>query len=708
MKKRLICFILVVILIMPCLSGCDRAGGDPAGSSHNSSDTTDIGTPDITEYNIISVEDYTDKTTAAFLSQLTGFLSGYEFVRNSDGSPRVALPDSWFELLNGPYAGNKAHKTNSDTLVPNEKTGILEPWSDDDYSIDILNQYLLRDMYGKYGTIVSKVITDGWVKYDVYDLGGGATKGGAKQLMKSYNLLPPFTGMAEYGNIYSWCGEPYIANETLGMSAAGMPDVASSLTEIFGSVTGEYDNVMWARFFSAMYSMAYFTDDIVSLINSAKVVFPQGSWQKQVIDKVFELKERFPDDWRRAVTYADRECFRAQYATTDKMGETSINCSFILIGLLYGNGDFLETCKIVSLAGHGGDSTTPVALGIVGIINGMKNLPPEVNKILWRDGEGIIVNRPANLNYAMYSAGLPATFKIADIIEMYRSNFENILLENGGKILDGKYYIPVSRLRGSDTVVIANGDFESGTLDNFSVKNGSGVEITNIAHTGKYAAKLTGGETERCIYTVCSGLETGTKYRVTAFVLATANTAAYLYAAGSDSDFVYTSVYDQKGFVKRNLVFTAVSESMEIGLILSGGLSEFKYAAIDNIYVERVSETPLTGDIALSGSNKSGAGEYTGKLSFKAEGTGREAYLKISFSNYTGKIIFAPITLNGVSYAAAPLYKTGKAAYSSGKAADAVYIPIVLNGGENNVTLDFGADTVIIRSAEIVNITDTW
>ena len=68
------------------------------------------------------------------------------------------------------------------------------------------------------------------------------------------------------------------------------------------------------------------------------------------------------------------------------MGETGINCSFILISLLYGDGDYYDTCRICSLAGHGGDSTTPVALTIVAVMNGMKNLPDAVDEKIWQDG----------------------------------------------------------------------------------------------------------------------------------------------------------------------------------------------------------------------------------------------------------------------------------------------------------------------------------
>lgn len=192
---------------------------------------------------VLSTQAYLDKTTAGFLGQLVGVFTGYEFVKKN-GDYAVGLPDAWFALLRGPYSGDRLpYSKHEAKLVYNEETKRYESWMDDDYSIDILNQYILRDMRETYGTFASEVITDGWVKYDVYDMGGGNRTVGAYALMKNRHYLPMFAGSAEYGNRYNYCSEPCIGNETLGMSAAGMPNKAVDLAEIFANVTGDTDNI---------------------------------------------------------------------------------------------------------------------------------------------------------------------------------------------------------------------------------------------------------------------------------------------------------------------------------------------------------------------------------------------------------------------------------------------------------------------------------
>ena len=59
-------------------------------------------------------------------------MSGYEFARNSDGTARIAMPDSWFEMCNGPYAEHNSRKPHEDKLLKNESTGLWDIWNDDD------------------------------------------------------------------------------------------------------------------------------------------------------------------------------------------------------------------------------------------------------------------------------------------------------------------------------------------------------------------------------------------------------------------------------------------------------------------------------------------------------------------------------------------------------------------------------------------------
>ncbi|MBR5011417.1 MAG: S-layer homology domain-containing protein, partial [Clostridia bacterium] len=185
-------------------------------------------------YYVLSKEAYRDKTTAAMLSQFAGVLTGYEHVYQN-GAVRLGLPDEWFVFLEGPYAAENPYNKHEDKHHFNETLGLYEVWIDDDYSLDFFNLFMIDDMYEKYGTFASKTITDSWVDYCIYDMGGGHhTYGAYKLATKGY--FSHYLGNKEFGNMYSVHGEPLIENETLGMIAAGMPSVAIDITNTFASV----------------------------------------------------------------------------------------------------------------------------------------------------------------------------------------------------------------------------------------------------------------------------------------------------------------------------------------------------------------------------------------------------------------------------------------------------------------------------------------
>ncbi len=660
-------------------------------------------------YNVISIEEYKDKTFAGFMAQFVGFLSGYEFARASDGTPRLAMPDSWFELVNGPYAEYNKNNVHGDKHILNSETGIWEVWNDDDFSIDILDQYILRDMYNNYGTFASKLIKDGWINYNVWDMGGGHRTYGAYGLFSRFNYLPGYVGATEFGNEYNVNGEPYIGNETLGFSAAGMPNVAVEMADIFGTVTSDREPTLWLKYFTALISMAYFEDDIPAMMRQAQAILPKDCQPYRVIDIAFELYEKYPNDWRRAVVHAERLCHQAHFDLDDgTVGETGTNCAMILIGLLYGEGDFYETCKIIGLAGHGGDSTNPVGLSVAAVACGWKGVDENSKKIIndkvWQDGKGVVTNLATGEKqaYWMYCVGLPERLSMADLLDMYQDNFEKTLLENGGKIENGNYYIPKSNLKLTETVYY--NDFESNTLDGFKAKGN--VDITTLAYAGDYSARVLGSEKEASeLYTTLTGLEVGADYRVTVFANASAGTTLTVFAREAGKAAVATAtVYDQTKFVKRELTFTATASTMEVGFSLPKGTNEFKFATVDEFEVIKVDEI-ITGSATIT--NASATNEYKGAVGIAVNANDKtETYLKVTFANTTGKIVSAAVNLDGAIYGTVPFSKTGTASTD----VCTTYIPVISAKGntEYNITLNLGTASMYIYSVELVDIVERW
>lgn len=652
------------------------------------------------KYYIMSKAEYIDKTTSGFLGQLAGFLSGHEFVQSTEGKCAVGMPDSKYKYLEGIYGVDPR----CDKHIKHVTSGLWEVWFDDDFSVDVVNQYILSDMYRQHRTVCQKLITDGWINYDVWDMGGGQRKAGAYGVISRRNYLPQFAGNTEYDNWYSYLSESYIGTDTLGMNAPGMPETARELAEVFSQVTGDRDNMLWAQMFCVMISRAYFESDIEALIRtSAESVFPDGSWPREVITDVFEVYEKYPEDWRAA--YRDFESRHYLKGDTTN-ADTDINCGFVILDLLYGKGDFEETCRIGSLAGYDCETTAGIALTILGIMGGMDVLPEETNEKIWQDGKGILVNLvcPADRDDEgiwMIADGLAERMEIVKVIEKYRKNFESVLAEQGGAMDEYYYYIPKQQLSSYDAVVVTNGDFETGDLTGFEV--GGDVSIIPVAVTGRSAAKL---ENNGTLTSKVTGLKKGETYAFTAFVRTTENSSAFLFAREQGgADTVTASVratkgtpkYEAQSNVKRTLFFTAAASEMEIGIAFVGTGAE--YAVADSLTLVRLNESSAgTAEIK----NPSADSTYSGNIAItvKSDAAG-EYYLKLRFANAGAKIADLPLTVNYKKYASAALYKTD--VMEGAEAVDCLYIPIALIKGDNTVTSIFSS-TLRIYSAEIVDI----
>lgn len=731
--RALLCAFAFLFLCFAVVS-CTGKGADVTDSSSdtvNTKETTSVAATsgessitaedlDLSLYNVISVEEYTDRTTAGFLGQLAGFFSGYEFVWNADKTPRIALPDAWFFLCNGPYAGNSAYQTHTNRLIYNKETGIYEVHTDDDYHIDILNQYILKDSFESYAAVSCAAILRNWRYYQVSDWGGGSQDVGAMKLMASLNLLPPFTGRSEYGNICHWLTEPYIENETLGMNAPGMPNTAVELTSVFANVTGDYENVMWAKFYAAMYSMAYFEDDVYTLIEEASKVFPEGCFPRDIIRMCREAYEKYPNDWRAAVIEIEEKAWRNKFGMTGQT-DSGTNGAFAVLSLLYGGGKYTETCKIASLAGYDGDCTAAIVTGIVGIIAGMENTPKAVMQKLWKNGDSVFVNEAKGDWTARFRANFPERTPVSEIIDLYRQNFEFILKNNGGYVIDGNYYIPKSTLKTARGIPVVNGDFESGTINNFTFVPGSSNDKITVdssgAVTGDYGVKIYGNaSTEAKLYTVVTGLKPGELYSLSAYISATASQKAVLFAEGTDSVTRFScSVYSQSAFARRELVFKATGETMRIGIMRSAGKAVLGYITADDFLLQQISEEYLYG-VDFAGKNALALSE--GRKGLKCSGVVQatvnctepdifEYLLKIDFANESLAVVYANIAVDGEKRGAAPFYKTGASILTSVEN-NYVYIPLALHEGENTISIDFGVNNINIYDAVIVRRSDMF
>ncbi|MBQ9429007.1 MAG: hypothetical protein IJU41_05620, partial [Clostridia bacterium] len=279
---------------------------------------------------------------------------------------------------------------------------------------------------------------------------------------------------------------------------------------------------------------------------------------------------------------------------------------------------------------------------------------------------------------------------------LYQQNFEQILLERGGRIENGNYYIPKQTLGSAEAVFYE--DFDDGDLSGYTVYGGR-TELVGGGFEGAYTAKVSASESgESGMYTKLSGLTVGEKYRVTAYVSTTPETTAELFVRERGKDGVHAAVSNTEKHIRRVLVFTATAPEMELGIRIPTAGNPFRLATIDHISVVRVSETSAA-EVTLA------AGTYTGAVDISVRGgAGRQVLLKVTFANPASSAVSAAVRADGEDFGSAPFYPTGGAPLS----ADATYIPILCKDGQTTVTLDFGKASICIASAEAVTIRELF
>jgi hypothetical protein len=192
-----------------------------------------------------------------------------------------------------------------------------------------------------------------------------------------YNILsgimPPESGY--------WKNNPHaddidfqIEADFAGLMSPGMVNSAVEICNRIGRIMNYGDGLYGGMYVAAMYSLAFVHDDIEFIVEEALKVIPEQSDFYQCIYDVIKSYKSNPDDWKFA-------WFEAQKRWTHDIGcpdgvfmpfniDAKINAAYIVIGLLYGKGDYGATIDISTRCGYDSDCNPANAAGILGTMIG--------------------------------------------------------------------------------------------------------------------------------------------------------------------------------------------------------------------------------------------------------------------------------------------------------------------------------------------------
>jgi len=252
-----------------------------------------------------------------------------------------------------------------------------------------------------------------------------------------YNIL---NGI-ESGTSGHWTINPHaddidfqIEADYAGIMAPGMVNAAVHYADEIGHIMNYGDGWYGGVYVAAMYALAFISDDVEYVVEEALKVIPQQSRYWRCMNDVIQWHKANPDDWKSCWKMCaekhsfDIGCPEGVYAAYNI--DAVINSAYILIGLLYGDGDFEKTIDISTRCGYDSDCNPASAAGILGTIMGYDAIPEKWMKNLYEVEDKYFAYTDISLNkaYAMsYDQAL------------------QVILANGGKVTDEDVVIKVQK-----------------------------------------------------------------------------------------------------------------------------------------------------------------------------------------------------------------------------------------------------------------------
>jgi hypothetical protein len=208
-----------------------------------------------------------------------------------------------------------------------------------------------------------------------------------------------------------------------GLMAPGMPNAAVQIGDPIGHIMNYGDGWYGGAYVGAMYSLAFVSNDVNYIVKEALKTIPAQSTFYQCITDVIKWHEKYPADWK-------QNWFEIQRKWSDEVGcpegvfrpfniDAKINSAYIVLGLLYGGGDFTKTMEISTRAGQDSDCNPSSAGGILGTMLGYDKIPT-----YWKQG----LKEAEDIDFKY------TTMSLNDVYAMSLKHALQMVERNGGKV----------------------------------------------------------------------------------------------------------------------------------------------------------------------------------------------------------------------------------------------------------------------------------
>jgi hypothetical protein len=251
------------------------------------------------------------------------------------------------------------------------------------------------------------------------------------QARKNYydSIFAPQSGLPEY-NLHADDIDFQIEADYIGFMSPGMPQTAAAIADKIGHIMNYGDGVYGGIFVAALYSEAYFDTDIPGIIEKALQSIPEESDYYKIVKDVIKLHQQYPADWQKAWSELEDKWGSEHICAAGSSFniDAKVNGAYIVMGLLYGEGDPMKTLEITTRCGQDSDCNPSNAMAVLGVIKGFSGLPEEMRKGTEYQADSLFINTTYSFNSAV-----EGTYKYA----------LDLISKDGGKVTDNEIMVKI-------------------------------------------------------------------------------------------------------------------------------------------------------------------------------------------------------------------------------------------------------------------------
>jgi hypothetical protein len=250
-----------------------------------------------------------------------------------------------------------------------------------------------------------------------------------------YNIMngiePPASGHWE-NNPHADDIDFQIEADFAGLMNPGMVNSSSEVCDRVGHIMNYGDGWYGGVYVAAMYSLAFWSEDVEFIVKEALKTIPEQSEFYQCIVDVIGWYEKNPGDWKQTWFEVERK-WSSDIGCPDGVFvpfniDAKINAAYIVIGMLYGEGDFGKSVDISTRCGQDSDCNPASVAGILGTVMGYDAIPE-----YWKQG----LDKVEDMDFKY------TTISLNDTYEMGYGHAIEMVKRNGGEELEDGLKIQV-------------------------------------------------------------------------------------------------------------------------------------------------------------------------------------------------------------------------------------------------------------------------